>query len=89
MKKTTKAQDVLPESLLREIQKYVQGRALYIPKEKSNRAAWGQSTGSREALRARNAQIRSEFAAGERIEALAQRHHLSCESIRKIVYRRL
>ena len=40
------ASDILPDELLREIQKYTQGEAIYIPREQERRK-WGESSGSR------------------------------------------
>lgn len=37
------AEEVLPAELLDEIQRYVQGAALYIPKQ-GQRAGWGEKT---------------------------------------------
>ena len=36
--------DVLPCELLQELQKYVQGELIYIPKEDNVRAGWESST---------------------------------------------
>lgn len=78
------ARDILPPELLRQIQRYVSGKAIYIPSAETKR--WGESSGYRRFLRDRNRAIRSAFAAGEAIEALAGRFCLSVESIRRIVY---
>ena len=85
--KYRKASEVLPDALLREVQKYVSGEALYIPRRKE-RQKWGAGTGSRDYYQQRNEEIRSRYRAGESMEALAIRYHLSVESIRKILYRR-
>lgn len=84
--KYTNAQKVLPEKLILEIQKYVQGETIYIPKPESDYQKWGTSTGSRKRLDYRNAAIRDAFARGVRIERLAEDYFLSVESIKKIVY---
>ncbi|WP_390620616.1 hypothetical protein [Oceanobacillus picturae] len=39
--------EVLPPNLLKEMQKYIQGELIYIPKKKSQRAGWGEVNGSR------------------------------------------
>jgi hypothetical protein len=36
-----KAEAILPNSLLREIQKYIQGEYVYIPSENTTRKKWG------------------------------------------------
>lgn len=80
------AHKVLPEELILEIQKYVQGKTLYIPKPESERLGWGASSGGRELLDCRNEAIRESFAKGSRIEELAEVYHLSVETIKKLVY---
>jgi hypothetical protein len=45
MSKYKNARDVLPESLIREIQKYVRGEHLYIPQ--TERTGWGKKSGTR------------------------------------------
>lgn len=83
--KKTRAQDVLPEKLLAQIQQYVQGCTLYIPKKAGERRAWGEGTGSRKELAQRNERMRREYRAGARIEALADAYCLTPDSVRKIV----
>ena len=84
--KYVNAQQVLPEKLIVEIQKYVQGETLYIPKMENDYQKWGIISGSRQRLDSRNTAIRNAFASGIRIEQLAQEYHLSDETIKKIVY---
>ena len=48
------ANDVLPETLLAELQKYAAGELLYIPQLKERRKSWGESSGTRQYLRKRN-----------------------------------
>lgn len=81
------ASEILPESLLSEIQKYVQGEQLYIP-NRGNRAAWGTQNGTRRMLAERDDSIRQMKARGATITELADEFGLSIERIRKIVYRR-
>lgn len=85
--KYRKASEVLPDELLREVQKYVSGEALYFPKQK-DRKKWGEGTGSRDYYRKRNEQIRRQYREGESIERLAIQYNLSVDSIRKILYTR-
>ncbi|NMB11999.1 MAG: hypothetical protein GX977_06910 [Firmicutes bacterium] len=79
------AEDVLPPRLLRQVQEYVQGRELYIPKGSKNRAGWGQRNGTKRKLELRNQEIRHRYAQGERIHSLMEAYYLSYDSIRKIV----
>lgn len=82
--KYTNATKVLPEELIEEIQKYVQGETLYIPKQEYQK--WGTSSGGRRMLDRRNSSIRNAFSSGSSILKLAQEYHLSTETIKKIVY---
>ena len=81
-----RAEDILPERLVAELQEYIQGSYLYIPASKGNRRGWGELSGCRQELAQRNAQIRQAFQQGEPLEALADRYYLSVSTIRKIVY---
>lgn len=83
------AEEVLPRHLLMEIQKYVQGVQIYVPKGNGSRLGWGERNGQKIQLVQRNRQIRQEFRTGTPIDDLMLKYHLGYESIRKIVYRRL
>ncbi|MBO9129482.1 CD3324 family protein [Bacillus sp. 165] len=84
--KYIKASNVLPEELLIEIQKYVQGEMLYIPKPEVAYQKWGTQSGGRKLLDDRNRAIKSAFNNGTSIHQLAEEHFLSIETIKKIVY---
>jgi Mor family transcriptional regulator len=84
--KAAKANDLLPENLLREIQKYVQGESIYIPKPKSSYHKWGSRSGGRKHIQERNSTIKEAFQSGCGIEKLAEEYFLSPETIKKIVY---
>ncbi len=81
-----KAEKILPDNLVREIQKYVQGGYLYIPSQPDVRKGWGENTGSRECIRIRNEAICSKYKNGYAIASLAEEFFLSVDSIKKIVY---
>ena len=42
----TKAEDVLPRHLVEEIQKYVDGKLLYVPRKDENSLSWGEKSGT-------------------------------------------
>jgi len=42
--------DVLPPGLLEELQGYIQGELLYIPKKTEERVRWGENSGSRKEI---------------------------------------
>lgn len=77
---------MLPEKLIAEIQKYVQGETIYIPKPDTSHERWGTRSGARKQLDERNAAIRQAFKQGRSIGELAEHHFLSVETIKKIVY---
>ncbi len=79
------AKDILPASLLKEVQKYVDGKAIYIPKCEKTKG-WGEASGYREKLNKRNMSICSRYSAGASIIELAEMFFLSPESVKKIVY---
>ena len=77
--------DVLPAGLLKELQKYIQGEILYIPKEGNIRKAWGENNGTRALIRERNLEIYKLYKSGTTIVLLSESYNLSEDSIRKIV----
>ena len=80
-----KAEDVLPEELIRRIQQYVDGVSIYIPRKAENRRAWGCGTDYRRELEVRNRDIRDRRARGAGVSELAEMYHLSDKSIRRIL----
>ena len=86
--KSVKAQAVFPRSLLAEIQKYVQGEMVYIPKLPANYEKWGANTDTKSTVALRNENIMQAFKAGTTISELAKVFYLSEETIKKIVYRK-
>ena len=79
------AKDILPASLLEEVQKFVEGKAIYIPK-RTKREGWGEASGYRGKLNKRNSAILSRYSAGASIMEIAEEFFLSPETIKKIVY---
>ncbi|MGF6950166.1 Mor family transcriptional regulator [Neobacillus sp. B4I6] len=84
--KYVNASNILPEKLIREIQKYVQGETIYIPKPETTYRKWGSLSGGRKLLNQRNSNIKSAFTSGTSIQELAHEYFLSIETIKKIVY---
>jgi len=82
------AHDILPKHLLVEIQQYVQGDLIYIPKPEDQRVKWGVASGERKRLDERNNMIRMLFKNGTSIETLSVEFCLSVETIKKIVYKK-
>ncbi|MCJ7841404.1 CD3324 family protein [Lederbergia sp. NSJ-179] len=79
--------EVLPPHLLKELQKYIQGELIYIPKQNKQRAGWGEANGSRQLIAKRNEEIYQLYREGRSFEDLEQEYNLSIDSIRKIVYK--
>lgn len=77
--------DVLPPNLLLELQKYIQGDLIYIPKPSNQRASWGEVSGTRKLLAERNNEIFQNYSNGATVAELERKYHLSSESIRKII----
>ncbi|MEK8130703.1 CD3324 family protein [Paenibacillus filicis] len=80
------AETIFPQQLLKEIQTYIPGGILYIPKPEESHEKWGQSSGSREYLNTRNEEIRQRFSKGSSMDELSDAFCLSYHSIKKIVY---
>lgn len=84
--KYVKADEIFPEALLKEIQKYIHGELVYIPKPEGSRKGWGECSGSRTHLTQRNNDIREKFRKGYTIDQLSDKFCLSFDSVKKIVY---
>jgi len=80
------ADRLLPPELLREIQKYVQGSLVYIPRQPELHLGWGLKNGARAQLDRRNASIRAEKSRGKGVEELADSYGISPDGIRKVLY---
>ncbi|MBP1999019.1 Mor family transcriptional regulator [Paenibacillus shirakamiensis] len=77
--------DVLPPRLLKELQHYIQGELVYVPKLDTKRAPWGEVSGSRKLIARRNEEIYHAYCGGHSAPELAASYHLSIDSIRKII----
>lgn len=81
------AQDIFPDELLREIQKYTSGELIYIP-QVTERKTWGANSGARTFYQQRNEEIRRKFRHEKKsLNELAREYGLSIDTIRRIVYR--
>ncbi|EKQ54483.1 MULTISPECIES: CD3324 family protein [unclassified Clostridium] len=83
--KYAKAQDVLPEEIVKLIQKYVDGKYLYVPRKDENHKAWGEKSGIKNSLKVRNSEIYKKYINGATINELTQEYYLSEKSIRRII----
>lgn len=78
-----RAEEILPPELLSQVQQYVQGQMLYIPK-RNDRRSWGAVSGAKEQLARRNLEIQARRQAGESIRDLAAQYCLSEKTIQTI-----
>lgn len=79
------AAEILPVELLKEIQTYIDGCVLYIPKT-SVKKEWGSVSGSRKFYQKRNKEIQFLFKSGYSIEALSKQYGLAHSTLKKIIY---
>ena len=80
-----KATNLLPDELLREVQQYVDGELIYIPRLDANRRDWGQDTSTRGELAARNALIHADYLSGMSARELADKYFLTEKSLQRIL----
>lgn len=77
--------EILPDELLRQIQKYADGEVVYIPRKEERRKLWGENTGSKRLTETRNAEIYEKYRGGCRVIDLAKEYHISIQGIYKIL----
>ena len=80
-----RAQDILPEELLEQIQAYIDGESIYIPRKAENKKSWGETTDSRQEVARRNMEIYATYTSGVSVETLTRQYYLSEKSIRRII----
>ncbi len=81
------AAEILPSELLETLQEYFSGGIIYVPKT-TDKARWGELSGSRNDIDLRNEKIKRMFREGYRVTELSETYFLSEETIKKIVYSR-
>ena len=79
------ADKLLPRALLREVQRYVDGAYLYIPRKSGEKRTWGDKTGIRETLLTRNREIVAKRRAGYTVADLSAEYFLSDKTISRII----
>ena len=83
-----RAEEILPEELIKLIQSYADGINIYIPRKNNNRKAWGENTTTRQDLNKRNSDIVTDFQDGISISELSKKYYLSEKSIQRIIYKK-
>jgi Mor family transcriptional regulator len=82
------AEDILPKTLIFEIQQYIGGSIIYIPQKDNDKKSWGSSTNSRSEIIERNNKIKNKKKNGATIDELMAEYHLSYDTIKSIIYRK-
>ena len=81
------ASEILPDGLLKELQKYASGEIVYVPSG-NTRKKWGSDTGARYYYESRNSEIRYKyFHLKASLDSLCEEYNLSDETVRKILYK--
>ncbi len=79
------AAEILPEQLLKELQTYIDGSVIYVPKA-STKNEWGATSGARTFYQERNKEIQKLFKEDYSIEVLTEQYGLAYSTIKKIIY---
>ena len=80
-----KAADILPLEVIEQVQQYISGERLYIPKKENEKCSWGEKTSTKKELAKRNAKIYFEYSSGISITQLANKYYLVEKSIQRII----
>ena len=80
-----KSTNLLPKELIEQIQKYVDGKVIYIPKKQINKKHWGENTDTKQVLASRNCQICLDRQNGITIKQLSDKYFLTEKSIQRIL----
>lgn len=83
--KYIKAEEVLPQDIVKIIQQYADGIYLYVPRSEENKKSWGESSGSVKKIEARNKEIVAKYKNGATVHELTKKYYLSESSIRRII----
>ncbi len=78
----------LPQELIEEIQKYVQGVYIYVPIKIAAKKSWGENSGYKKEIQKRNKNIKEKYKLGISIDTLADEYYLSIDTIKKILYKK-
>lgn len=79
------AAEVLPEELIKEIQRYVKGDLLYIPND-NRQKRWEEESGSRTYYLKRNSEIKKKYKDGNSISQISDLYGLAFDTVKKILY---
>jgi len=77
--------DILPPDLIAQIQQYVDGESIYIPRAAHERRKWGENTNTCQVLNSRNSEIYHKYRSGVRVQQLSEEYHISTQGIYKVL----
>lgn len=80
-----RAEEILPIEIIEQIQQYVDGENIYIPRKADKRQEWGTGTSIKQELQVRNQKIYEDYLAGMKATELAKKYYLSTKSIQRII----
>lgn len=80
-----KAVHLLPDHLLIQIQEYVDGEFIYIPRKNDRKKVWGENTQIRTEYAKRDRQIFESYTCGSSSKTLSEEYYLSIKSIQRII----
>lgn len=80
-----KAYDVLPAEMIEQLQEYIEGEMMYVPKRNEHKKSWGETTDTRKYLDKRNLNIFKDYCEGMTVSQLAEKYFLVEKSIRRII----
>lgn len=65
-----KIYEILPKEIILQIQDYIEGAVIYIPKRSENKKSWGDCTDTKETLSVRNKKIYYDYCNGISVQQL-------------------
>lgn len=77
--------EILPSELIQQIQQYIDGEAIYIPRREKHRKSWGEYTDTKKILYIRNMEIVNKYQNGKKVTDLAKEYNISTQGIDKIL----
>lgn len=80
-----KAYDILPNEIIEEVQKYIDGELVYIPRKDNTRKKWGSKTAVKTILADRNRDIYQDHQSGMSFDELSEKYYLVPKSIQRII----
>ena len=83
--KYEKAQNILPDGIIKIIQKYTDGGYIYIPRKNENKKSWGENTETKRYLNVRDKEIFNKYSSGVIVKILSKQYFLTESSIRRII----